>query len=84
MKKKIGAERVFGKYGQVVQSIVSLTKSLGKNLLSLTILITLIAVIVFAKILLEAFALQKLFTIFWQKIPDFFCIQLFKTNDVVS
>ena len=53
--------------GLVVQSIVSLTKSLVTDSLSFIVLIKLNTINCFAKKMLEAFAVQKLLTIFWQK-----------------
>ena len=51
----------------VVQIIVSLTMSLVEDSFSPPLLINSIVVMFFAENVLEAFALQKLLTLFWQK-----------------
>ena len=60
--------------GPVVQSIVSLTKSLVNDSLSLLVRLKSSVLIFFAEKLWGAFALQKLLTFFRQKMAVFLCI----------
>ena len=57
---------VHGIYG-----IFSFTESLGKDLLSLTVITKLVAIIFFAEKMLGSFALQKLLTFVMQKMLEF-------------
>ena len=60
--------------GPVVQSIVSLTKSLVNDSLSLLVSLKSSVLIFFAEKMRGAFALQKLLTFFRQKMAVFLCI----------
>ena len=60
--------------GPVVQSIVSLTKSLVNDSLSLLVRLKSSVLILFAENMRGAFALQKLLTFFRQKMAVFLCI----------
>ena len=67
---------VFGQnhLGPVVQSIVSLTKSLVNDSLSLLMRLKLSVLIFFAEKMWGAFAVQKLLTFFRQTMAVFLCI----------
>ena len=60
--------------GPVVQSIVSLTKSLVNDSLSLLVCLKSSVLIFFAEKMWGTFALQKLPTFFWQKMAVFLCL----------
>ena len=60
--------------GPVVQNIISLTKSLVNDSLSLLVCLKSSVLIFFAEKMWGAFALQKLLTFFWQKMAVFLCI----------
>ena len=64
----------FANKGPVVQSIVSLTKSLVNDSLSLLVRLKSSVLIFFAEKMWGAFALQKLLTFFRQKMAVFLCI----------
>ena len=71
---------VFGVYNQgpVVQSIVSLTKSLVSDSLSLLVHLKSSVLIFFAEKMGGAFALQKLLTFFRQKNGSLFMDNMFE------
>ena len=64
--------------GPVVQSIVSLTKSLVNDLLSLLVRLKSSVLIFFAEKMRGAFALQKLLSFFRQKMALFFMYNMFE------
>ena len=64
----------YNNQGPVVQSFVSLTKSLVNDLLSLWVRLTSSVLIFFAAKMWGAFALQKLLTFLLQKMEVFLCI----------
>ena len=70
--------------GPVVQGIISLMKLLADNSLSFRVFTKLIALILFAEKLFEAFAMQKLPTFFRQKIAVFLCIKYLKIYRLIN
>ena len=70
--------------GPVVPDIISLMKLLADNSLCFSVFTKLIALILFAEKLFEAFAMQKLPTFFRQKTAVFLCIKCLKIYPLVN
>ena len=67
----------------IIQSIISLIRSLIEDWLSLTLLTKLIMIIIFAEKLREALALQKLLSFFSAKMAGFMHTVLYRLVDMM-